>query len=167
MIKFKASDQWYKLAASQESELAFSTNGRALFNKSKSREVIREESLVNKDHKKTMRREGFSNFLRMLRLNANLRYEELAKKISVNPDELRTLEKSIGHTAEPRTLVALANFFKIPTQKFLQIGGVLKDIDVCIEQEVTKFAAESESFEQLTQKEKELLQRIIKILGEE
>ena len=114
-----------------------------------------------------MRGEGFSTFLRMLRLNANLRYEDLAQKINVNHDELRTLEKSIGYTAEPRTLVALANFFKIPTQEFLQIGAALQSIDAQIDKEVTRFAAESESFEQLTKKEKELLQRIVKILGED
>ena len=168
MIKFKANDEWYKLASSQEKQSSFSSGGRFFFNSDKSTKIAQEESPTRiNNHQKTMIGEGFSTLLRMLRLNAKLRYEDLAKKINVNPDELRMLEKSIGHTAEPRTLVALAKFFKIPTQNFLQIGGVLKKINAQIEREITRFAAESESFDQLTKKEKELLQGIVKILGED
>ena len=56
MIKFKADEQWYKLAASQEKKLAFSSGGRLFFNSAKSKKWAQGEkpTKVN-NHQKTMR----------------------------------------------------------------------------------------------------------------
>ena len=153
MIKFKAGREWYESAASQEEQVDFLSSGRLFFQNSKS-----------KDEKKIIRGEAFSAMLRMLRLDSKLSFEQLAKKIKVNPNELRMLERSIGYMAEPKILILLAKFYKIPTQKFLQVGNFHEDVDSQFEEEITQFASESESFDQLTDGEKKLLKKIIKVL---
>ena len=65
MIKFKANDQWYKLAAFGEEELAFSSGGRLFFNSAKSKEIAPKENprKVN-DHQKNNEGRGLFNFFK-------------------------------------------------------------------------------------------------------
>lgn len=163
MIKFTASEKWYRQVSSIESEVKEMSAGASFLVKKGSYE---EKSHLN-NLKKLRRDEGFSTLLRMLRLQAGLTYEKLSKKIDTSIQELILLEKQVGYKASPRTLVALSGLYNIPSKNFLQIGGALANINRKLDEEVTKFAAESESFDKLTKEEKKLLQKIVKILGEE
>lgn len=159
MIKFSASKQWYRQIASVEAEVEEMSAGASFLIK----KDIQEEKLSLKE---TRLGEGFSTLLRMLRLEAGLSFEKLSKKINANIQELILLEKQVGYKASPRTLVALSELYKIPSKSFLKIGGALKNTDQKLDDEVIRFAAESESFDRLTKEEKILLQKIIKTLAE-
>jgi len=160
MIKLSASKKWFLDAASKEESAENMSAGSSFLVSNKSQDVVE-----LKDLSEIRRNEGFSNLLRMLRLNAGLSYEKLAKKINANIEELILIERQAGYRASPRTLVSLANFYKIPTSKLLQIGGAVKNIDEKLNDEVIRFAAESESFDKLTKEEKKLLQKIVKAIG--
>lgn len=162
MIKFTATDKWYKRAASEESGVfCMSAGDPNLFV-----DVVRprEEAECLNDFR---RAEGFSTLLRMLRLDLNLTFEKLSKKTDIELEELVRLEKQAGYKASPRTLITLAHFYKIPNGKFLEMSGAVKAPRSKAAQEVTSFAAKSESFDKLTKEEKKLLQKIIKIIGKE
>ena len=160
MIKFRASDQWYQRAASQEDTVCFVSGGEQFF-----RESNFEDNIESMDLDQIRKKEGFATLLRMLRLNAGFTYEELSSKIRVDVRELILLEKKVGYSPNPRTLVALSKFYKIPTDKLLKIGGAYQKVDKNLDDQVIRFAAESESFDKLTKEEKKLMDNIIKFLA--
>lgn len=161
MIKFEASDAWYRKAASQEEKVDSVMCGSEYLD---SDDEFRPESLLH-DVRKLRRGEGFATLLRMLRLERRYSYKVLAEKIQVKEEELILLEKQVGFVAHPRTLSKLASFYKIDSGKFLQMSGAFREIDARLDDEVVKFAAESESFDKLTKEEKRLLNRLIKFIS--
>lgn len=165
MIKFTASNKWYELAAKSETDILDISAGCSTLSTSQTSE--REfSSFKEQDLPQLRRREGFSTLLRQLRLSKGLSVEALASKLDIDVQEIILLERQVGYKASPRSLVALADYYKIPTKIFLQIGGAIKNIDPDMEQEMIRYAAESESFEKLTSEEKKLLNRTVKIISQ-
>lgn len=163
MIKFSASNEWYKLAAESETDILDIYTGPPTLPASCTIENSTEEK---KDIKKIRKIEGFTKLLKMLRLKKGFSVEKLALKINADIEEIILFENQAGYKPSPRTLIALANFHKIPKNIFLQLSGALTTIENKeIENEITKFAAQSKSFETLTSEEKKLLNEIIKILS--
>jgi transcriptional regulator with XRE-family HTH domain len=160
MIKFAATNKWYELAAQSETNILDVSAGSSTLSVTGAAEPIPVTNI-----KQIRKLEGFSTLLRMLRLNKGFSIEKLASKINVEIKELVLLERQAGYKANPRTLVALANFYNIPIKRFLQISGAIKATDAEMEDEVIRFAAESELLEKLTAQEKSLLSRTMGIIS--
>ena len=95
-------------------------------------------------------RRAFARVVKELRLDKKLSYDSLSKRLDVDVDELRCMEEDVSHRAAPRTLTQMAEFYKIPTPKFLSLAGAVRKSDDRIEREVVKFAAHSAEFDVLS-----------------
>lgn len=162
MIKFKATNKWYELAAESEAGISHISAGPSDLSISG---LLGNDVILKKNIREIRRLEGVSTLLKMLRLKNKLSVDDLASKLDLDVDEVVLLERQVGYKASPRTLVALAKFYDIPTQVFLQLIGASKVKNDVIEEEMIRFAAESEAFEKLTSEEKKLLNRVVKIIS--
>ncbi len=115
-------------------------------------------------YKVEIRQAGYSRFMHKLRIRAGLSIERLAKQLDVDPEQLLLIEQRIGYKAPPRTLTRLADFYELPLPGLLQLAGAIKEIDRKIEEDVVRFAAESDSFEKLSGEEKHLLNNLVKVI---
>lgn len=162
MLKFPTTPKWYKLAAQREDRAQDILAGPSSFSES----AIKSQDDVNvKDIRQIRKLEGYSMLLRKLRVDKKLSVDALARKIDVEAAELILLESRAGYRANPRTMSALADFYDLSLKKLLQLGGFSKEVDQEAENAMINFAAESESFEKLSNEEKKLLNEIVKILA--
>lgn len=162
MIKFTATNKWYELAAESEAGVSHLSAGPSDLSISG---LLGNDVVLKKDIREIRRLERFSILLKMLRLNSKLSVNDLASKLDLDVDEIIFLERQVGSRASPRTLVVLAKFYGIPAQVFLQLIGASKAKNDVIEEEMIRFAAESESFEKLTSREKKRLNRVVKVIS--
>ena len=160
MINFSATKKWYELAAQSEADVVDISAGPSTLSISN---VTVTESMKN--IKQIRKLEGFSTLLKMLRLNKGLSFEKLSFQINVNIEELILLEKQVGYKSSTTTLLALARFYSLPEKLLLQIGDATNVSNSKIDEEVIRFAAESESVEKLSPQEKYLLDRTIEIIS--
>lgn len=107
---------------------------------------------------------GFRIFMRRLRINSALTISELAKKTDIEVDQLFLIEQKDGYKPYPRTLIQLSKFYEIPLSALMQMVGSTRKIDKELEENVVRYAAESDSFEKLSSKEKKALNELVKIL---
>lgn len=157
MFKLKATDEWYRHAAEMEKG---NDIGAGLPPQGG---IESQEDLVEK-HRKEYRQAAYAKFVHMLRINARLTIDALAKKLTVDPEQLLLMEQQLGYKAPPRTLTKLAKHYNLPIKPFFSLAGAYTEIDRSLEQNVIRFAAESDSFEKLTDEEKRLLNELVKVL---
>lgn len=160
MINFSATKKWYELAARSEADVVDISAGPSTLSISG---VTVTEPMKN--IKQIRKLEGFSTLLKMLRLNKGLSFEKLSFQINVHIEELILLEKQVGYKSSATTLLALARFYSLPEKLFLQIGDTTHVSNSKLDEEVIRFAAESESVEKLSPQEKHLLDRTIEIIS--
>lgn len=171
MFKFNATSKWYQSAAKLEADHDISSGLPCLdlATPQKDRDIAQgvTDSAVRHDeqnYRSDFRQAGYSRFMHKLRINAGLSIKQLAKKLDVAPEQLLLIEQRIGYKAPPRTLSHLAKFYELPFPGFLQLAGAIKEIDKKIEEDVVRFAAESDSFEKLSKEEKRLLNDLVKVI---
>lgn len=163
MLKFPSTPRWYQLAAQVEAQSSDISAGPSGLSES----VLRGQDDANvKDLRQIRKLEGYAMLLRKLRVARGLTIEKLAKKIDVEAAELILLESRSGFKASPRTMSALADFYQLSLKKLLQLTGVSKDLDQETENAVIRFAADSESFERLSDEEKKILNQLVKVLSD-
>ena len=172
MFKIKATDKWYREMAKIEADHDISAGGMTSEEelspaKAKTGQaIVRQVKPRKEDTLRTERRwVGYSRFMHMLRIQKRLTIDQLARRIDVDSEQLLFIESKIGYKAPPRTLRNLANFYELPMKGFLQLAGVLAP-DKRLEEDMVKFAAESDSFETLSAEEKRLLNNIIKLISD-
>jgi transcriptional regulator with XRE-family HTH domain len=102
-------------------------------------------------------------FLQLLRRNNGLTVDELAKQTEIPRQILADMERS-NDIPEPFILTQLSDFYQIPRTQMLRLAGVVRDVDEDFVEHASKFAAQSESFDQLTSEEKNALDAFMKYL---
>lgn len=110
------------------------------------------------------RRYVFQTLIQGLRKRHGLTVEQLAEKTDLEHDELLALERNPAFKPEPRTLCQLAEFYEVPEDRLLQLAGCVSDVPREFEQELSQFAAMSESFATLTEEEKSLVDQFVNVL---
>ena len=99
---------------------------------------------------------AFPHFLQLLRRRKGLTMKALARKTEIDRSQLAAMEQGEG-IPEPIVLNRLSGFYDIPAQQMLRIAGVIRDQSEGLQEQASKFAAQSESFDTLTHEERKAL----------
>ena len=109
-------------------------------------------------------RYAFHLCMQMLRRKQKLTIDALAAKTDIDREELIAMERNPGYRPSPLTLHRLSRFYGIPEQRMLVLAGAVKDVPRSISEQASRFAAQSESFANLTAEEKKALDDFMKAL---
>lgn len=111
------------------------------------------------------RRLVFGRFVSLMRRQLRFSVEQLAVKSSLDVAEIVSIEEDARYQPEPRTVYRLAEVFGVPQQKLMQMAGLAVSTDVSFRDEAVRFAARSESMQQLTSEERAALESFVAFLG--
>lgn len=109
---------------------------------------------------------AFGRFVNLVRRHRGYTLERLAEIAEIEASELLMIEDDVHHVPEPRTVYKLALTFDVSHQRLLQIAGLAAANDDGLRDEAVRFAARSESIEQLTPEEASALEAFVKVLSE-
>jgi transcriptional regulator with XRE-family HTH domain len=116
------------------------------------------------DSKRGTIRYVFREVLRGLRRKQGLTPEELAAKLDLLRDEIIAMERQDDYRPTPLTLFKLSKFYRVSQRNLAILAGAITDVPREFQQEVSKFAAKSESFSKLSQGEQQILDEFVKFL---
>jgi transcriptional regulator with XRE-family HTH domain len=105
-------------------------------------------------------------FVELMRRKRGLSIEALAGEIDVELSELVEIEEDVRHVPDHRSIYQLANYFAVPMGKLMKISGLSKPRDPQLSEAGFRFAARSESVEELSPEEQEALETFVAILTE-
>ncbi len=120
--------------------------------------------MTGRVHKFNDVRHAFHLFVQMLRRAKGLTVDELAARTDIDRTEIIAMERSTSYKPSPLTLHRLSKFFKIPQEKLQTLVGATRPVPQDFHEEVSRFAAKSESFACLTKEEKRVLDEFVKFL---
>ena len=109
-------------------------------------------------------REAFQRVIQMLRRSRGLTVDALATKAGIDRQELIAVERNPGYRPSPLTLHRLSEFFEIPDRKLAILAGAIREVPEELEQQASRFAAQSDSFSKLTPEERRALDDFIGFL---
>lgn len=109
------------------------------------------------------RRIDFPRFLQQLRRRKGYTVDRLAEETGIDRTELALMERG-NHAPEPVLLADLSKVYNVPLQKMLQVAGFVREQDSGFEEQASRFAAHSESFDKLTHEEKRALDEFLAYL---
>lgn len=112
-------------------------------------------------------REAFHRVVQMLRKARGLTIDDLAKHAGIDRGELVALERNPAYRPSPMTLHRLGQFFDIPDRKLAVLAGAIRDVPEEFRERASRFAAQSDSFSQLTKEEKRVLDDFVGFLKSE
>lgn len=107
---------------------------------------------------------AFGAFVRLERRNNTMTVAELAKALDIEEEELREIEHDPQYRARPRTILGIAQYFKLPPKKVMKLAGAAASNDECFTQRAMKFAAHSDDIGTLNEEEKQLLRSFVEFL---
>jgi HTH-type transcriptional regulator, competence development regulator len=108
---------------------------------------------------------AFGKLVELMRRRSKLSVEQLADKASLDVSELMKIEEGMARSPEPRTVYRLAQTFKLPEQRLMQLAGLAVANDSGLQLEAVRFAARSESIQKLTREENAALEAFIAVLS--
>lgn len=123
--------------------------------------------IKEKDSNRGTIRYVFREVVRGLRRRQGLTPDELAAKLGLDRDEIIAMERQDDYRPTPLTLFKLSKFYGISQRNLAILAGALFDVSREFQQEVSKFAAQSESFAKLTKEEQQILDQFINFLKSE
>jgi transcriptional regulator with XRE-family HTH domain len=109
-------------------------------------------------------RQAFHLCMQMLRRKQRLTIDQLAAKTDVDRDELAAIERNPGYRPSPLTLHKLSQFYGIPHKRLLALAGAIKEVPQEFSEHASRFAAQSDSFANLTSEEKTALDEFMIVL---
>lgn len=109
---------------------------------------------------------AFGRFVQLMRRSRSLSIERLAEITNVDISELVEIEEDAHHLPEPRTVFNLANFFKVPLNRLMQLSRLAAANDERLIDEAMRFAARSEPTRDLTKEERAALMAFVSVLSE-
>jgi len=112
-------------------------------------------------------RHAFRLFVQMLRRRHGLTVDKLAQRADIDRDEIVAMERNNGYRPSPLTLHKLCDVFGIPERRMLALAGAIKEAPRGLSERASGFAAQSESFADLTREEKRELDEFVRFLKED
>lgn len=109
-------------------------------------------------------RYAFHLLVQLLRRQHGLTVDALARKAGIERDEIVAMERNPGYKPTPLTIHKLSTHYGIPERRMLVLAGAITEVPDEFAEEVSQFAAESESFAKLTREEKKALDRFMTFL---
>jgi transcriptional regulator with XRE-family HTH domain len=120
--------------------------------------------MTAKDPEVGVLRYAFHLCMQMLRRKQKMTIDDLAAKTTLDRNELIAMERNPGYHPSPLTLHKLSRFYGIPEKRMLVLAGAVKNVPHDVSQHASRFAAQSESFANLTAEEKRALDDFVKAL---
>lgn len=120
--------------------------------------------MTAKDPETGILRQAFHQCMQMLRRAHKLTVDELAKQAGIDRNEIVAMERNSGYRVTPLTLQKLSHFYDIPERRMAVLAGAIKDDSSGVLEHASKFAAQSESFADLTDSEKQVLDEFVSCL---
>lgn len=108
---------------------------------------------------------AFGRFVSLMRRRRGLSVERLAEEAALDAGELVSIEEDLDHTPEPRTVYQLARTFQVPQKSLMQLAGLAVANDAGFRREAVRFAARSESVQELTGEESAALEAFVAVLS--
>jgi|GEM_PF-332133 len=108
---------------------------------------------------------AFGRFVSLMRRSQALNVEEFAEKAGLEVGELLAIEEDIRHVAQPRVVFRLSAALELPQSQLMQLAGLTAANDTGLGAEAVKFAARSESVEELTDQERTALEAFVAVLS--
>ena len=109
----------------------------------------------------------FQEVVRGLRREKGLGIEQFAEKAGIDKADVIAMERHPGYKPSPLVIHRLSKFYKLPQKKLAILSGAIKDMPPKMEQEASRFAAQSESFAKLTEEERKTLDDFVRFLRSE
>lgn len=109
---------------------------------------------------------AFGRFVRLMRRSRRQTVERLADEAEIEITELVEIEEDNHHKPEPRTVFQLAKHFDVPMPKMMQLAGLSAPKDVRLYEEAIRFAARSETVEELNDIERAALEAFVSVLSD-
>ena len=110
---------------------------------------------------------AFQDLVRGLRKKTGMKLDEFARQSGIDREEILRMERNGCYRPSPLALRKLSKFYAIPQKRLAVLAGAVKNVPRELEQEVSKFAAKSESFAKLTPEEQQTLDEFVRFLREE
>lgn len=145
-------------------------NGHSLSMLSRIAKALNRALTVSMDTSKDelgTRRLVFQEVVRGLRKEKGLGIEQFAKKTEIDKIDVIAMERHPGYKPSPLVIHRLSKFYKISQKKLAILAGAVKDMPHRMEQEASRFAAQSESFAKLTEEERKILDDFVRFLRSE
>lgn len=109
---------------------------------------------------------AFGRLIQLMRRKQRLTLEKLALNANIEVSEIVEIEADSHYTPEPRAVYQLANYFQVPVGKLMQLSGVTAANDAKLFEEAVRFAARSDSVDELTEQERSALAAFVSVLSE-
>lgn len=117
-------------------------------------------------HRGVSGRHVFARLIELRRRQMRLSLETLASQADVALEEIVSIERSEGMVPEPRTVHQLAQVLELPERRLRELAGLMEVRDGKFREATVRFAARSESVEELRPEELEALEEYVKVLAE-
>lgn len=111
-------------------------------------------------------RVAFGRFVHLNRRKLKLSYESLADQADIEIAELMNIEHDAGYEPEPRTIYQLARAFRVDQKKLMALSGLTKPKNYSYIEDAVRYAARSESLEDLSDQELAALEAMVSVLSE-
>lgn len=159
-MKLNFSAEWYQRAVENESTVTVGAG--ALAHNSDADDVSAKSEMIFEEA-----RIAFGKFVALSRRKKQLSVEALAQASELDIEELIAIEQLDAHfVPEPRTVFQLAEFFKVPYEKLLEIAGLKSPKNPALIGHAIKFAARSASVDKLSNIELRALEELVLALSE-
>lgn len=109
---------------------------------------------------------AFGRFVRLMRRSRRQTLEHLAEEAEVELTELFEIEDDNHHKPEPRTVYQLAKHFDVSMKKMMQLAGLSAPKDTGLYEAAIRFAARSETVEELNAAERAALEAFVSVLSD-
>jgi HTH-type transcriptional regulator, competence development regulator len=160
-MKFERSKEWWMERARREGDAAIGA-GLLAFDP-----VLGAQPVTAQPVSADETRIAFGKFVNLMRRRRGFSMERLAQVADLDASELLIIEDDIHHLPEPRTVFKLAETFKVPQQRLMQLAGLAAANDAGLRQEAVRFAARSEAVQKLTPEENSALEAFVAVLSEQ
>lgn len=115
---------------------------------------------------------GATNWLALAKLvelrrrQMRLSVEALARQADIDLEDIVSIERGEGSVPEHRTIHQIAQVLKLPERRLIELAGLVEASDGKFHEATVRFAARSESIEELRPEELEALEEYVKVLAE-
>jgi transcriptional regulator with XRE-family HTH domain len=158
-MKLERSKQWWLAKAEREGDAAIGAGLLALDPDVEGFPASKDVAVTDES------RIAFGRFVNLMRRRLGVSVERLAEVAALDASEILVIEDDVHHVPEPRTVYKLAQTFKVPQKKLMQIAGLTASSDPGLRQEAVRFAARSESLQKLTPEEAAALEAFVAVLS--
>lgn len=110
---------------------------------------------------------AFGKLVQFWRIERGYSVNALAKAADLDEEELESIEHDIYYAPEPRTVCQLADVFKLPLTRLMQLAGLATVNDQQFSQQTLRFATRAQSLDRLNVEQKEAFQEFVRYLADE